>query len=288
MISPAFIISSTLFVIMFTLGVSLRSTDLIKWGKHPALLLRIWFGSCFLVPLLALLLLQSPLAATVSPSARFAIALMALCPSAPLILRKAAKSGGDRELAAVLQMFAAITSVISVPLLAGVFRAVFSIEGWQIVPTDVAVQVAKAQLLPLLLGLSVQHFKPVVASKIEPPLEKVANILLGLVALVVFTKAAPQLLVFTTSNALALLMMMMLVLLSLLIGYGLASTHNSTRPTAALVVAMRNPGLALLLVSSYAPQLNDVKIGIIAYALVTIFASSSFVKLAKSLDRHYY
>ena len=51
---------------------------------------------------------------------------------------------------------------------------------------------------------------------------------------------------------------------------------------------MRNPGLALLLVSSYAPQLNDVKIGIIAYALVTIFASSSFVKLANSLDRHYY
>ena len=65
MISPAFLISSTLFVIMFTLGVSLRSTDLIKWVKHPALLLRIWFGSCFLVPLLALLLLQSPLAETV-------------------------------------------------------------------------------------------------------------------------------------------------------------------------------------------------------------------------------
>lgn len=286
MISPTFLISSTLFVIMFTLVVSLRSTYLIKWVKHPALLLLIWFGSCFLVPLLALLLLQSPLAETVSPSARFAIALMALCPSAPLFLRKAAKSGGDRELAAVLQMFAAITSVASVPLLAGIFRSVFSIEGWQIIPADVAVQVATAQLLPLFLGFSVQHFMPVMVRQIEPSLEKAANFLLGLVVLLVLAKAAPKLLIFTTSNAMALLLMILLVLFSLLIGYGLASRHSSTRPTAALVVPMRNPGLALLLVSSYAPQLNDVKIGIIAYVLVTFFASSSFVKLAKSLDRH--
>lgn len=285
-ISPAFLISSTLFVIMFTLGVSLRSTDLIKWVKHPALLLRIWFGSCFLVPLLALLLLQSPLAESVSPSARFAIALMALCPSAPLILRKAAISGGDRQLAAVLQMFAAITSVISVPLLAGIFRAVFKIEGWQIIPADVAVQVATAQLLPLLLGFSVQHFKPVMARQVEPSLEKVANILLGLVVLLVLAKAAPKLLIFTTSNAMALLLMILLVLSSLLIGYGLASRHSSTRFTAALVTAMRNPGLALLLVGTYGPQLNDASVGIFAYILITIFTSSLFLKLAKSLNQH--
>jgi len=285
-ISPAFLISSTLFVIMFTLGVSLRSTDLIKWVKHPALLLRIWFGSCFLVPLLALLLLQSPLAETVSPSARFAIALMALCPSAPLILRKAAKSGGDRQLAAVLQMFAAITTVASVPLLAGVFRAVFTIEGWQIIPVDVAVQVATAQLLPLFLGFSVQHFKPVMARQIEPSLEKISNILLGLVVLLVLAKAAPKLLIFTTSNAMALLLMILLVVSSLLIGYGLASRHSSIRFTAALVTAMRNPGLALLLVGTYGPQLNDASVGIFAYILTTIFTSSLFLKLAKSLDQH--
>ena len=85
---------------------------------------------------------------------------------------------------------------------------------------------------------------PVMVRQIEPSLEKAANFLLGLVVLLVLAKAAPKLLIFTTSNAMALLLMILLVLFSLLIGYGLESWHSSTRSTAALVVAMRNPGLA--------------------------------------------
>ena len=83
-----------------------------------------------------------------------------------------------------------------------------------------------------------------------------------------------------------LLLMILLVLSSLLIGYGLASRHSSIRFTAALVTAMRNPGLALLFVGTYGPQLNDASVGIFAYILITIFTSSLFLKLAKSFDQH--
>ena len=89
-------ITLTLFSTMLALGLTLRVEGLRPWLSRPGLPLRVLLGSCVLVPLLALLLLQTPWSWQIAQPVRFAIALMALCPSAPLALRKARKGGGDQ------------------------------------------------------------------------------------------------------------------------------------------------------------------------------------------------
>ena len=94
--TPLQLTSATLLAIMFSLGVGLPLEGFSCWRQNRGLILRALVGTCVLVPLMALLLLMwSPTLALPQP-ARFAIALMAVCPSAPLLMRKAAKQGGDR------------------------------------------------------------------------------------------------------------------------------------------------------------------------------------------------
>ena len=83
------LIPAALFAIMFALGLGL-SWDSVQMVKdRPGLWIRLLLGTCLLVPLVALGLLNLPLSHALSGPSRFAIALMAICPSAPLSLRKA-------------------------------------------------------------------------------------------------------------------------------------------------------------------------------------------------------
>jgi predicted Na+-dependent transporter len=276
--TPALLVSSTLFTIMLALGISLRPEALQQWTSRPGLLMRALIGSCLLVPLVALLLLQTPWSYSLTESARYAVAMMALCPSAPLTLRKAGKSGGDRQLAALLQVGAALGAIVSVPLMAAAFRTIFGIEGWDIAPGDVAIQVARVQVLPLAIGLLLRHFAPSVAGRLEGPLDKLANILLLLLIVVVLIKAGPILLPFLAKNLAALALMVVMVVVTLAIGYALAGNDTQERTTTSLVTSMRNPGLALLLASTHGSHLSGVKIGILAYLLITVLVSIPFLR----------
>jgi predicted Na+-dependent transporter len=272
------LVSLTLFTIMLALGVSLRMEALQQWRHQPGLLLRVLLGSCLLVPLVALLLLQTPWSASLHQPARFAIALMALSPSAPLTLRKAGKAGGDHQLAALLQVGAALAAILTIPLLGAAFKGAFHIEGWEIRPLDVALQVGRAQVLPLVLGLLIRQRLPQLAERLEAPLDKLANLLLLLLVVVVLVKAGPLLLAFIPQNLPALLLMALMVLISLAIGYAMAGTNGRERTTTALVTSMRNPGLALLFASTHGQAMTGVKLGILAYLLLTVLVSAPFLR----------
>jgi predicted Na+-dependent transporter len=195
-----------------------------------------------------------------------------------LLLRKAGKQGGDRSLAALLQVGAALVAILSIPLLAILITRIFGVSGWAIEARHVAGQVALAQLLPLLLGLLLRRFAPQWASRLEGPLDRIANVLLLLLVLVVLAKTAPLLVTYVGANLVALPVMGALVLISLALGYGLADRDPQQRVTFALVTSMRNPGLALLLAGIYAPEVPAVKLGILVYLLITVVLSIPFLR----------
>lgn len=240
-------------------------------------------GSCLLVPLLALLLLQLRISLGLPEPARLGIALMAICPSAPLILRKADKASGDAGLAAQLQVAAALAAILSVPLMAELYTLVFGVEGWDIGPADVARQVGVAQILPLALGLLVRRLRPGWAQRWLGLCDRLANLLLVLLAVVVLVKAGPALLGFAVSNGPSLLWMAALLLLSLLVGWWAAGRGRQERTTVPLVTSMRNPGLALLFASTYAPQVAGVKLAILLYLLTTVLLEIPYVRWRSAL-----
>jgi predicted Na+-dependent transporter len=271
----------TLFALMFALGLGLSATELALVRHRPFLLLRALLGTCLLVPLLALLLLKLPLAAGVSAPAGYAIALMAICPSAPLTLRKAHLARGKRELAASLQVAAALLAVVTVPLLAWLFSSVFSVERWAITPGAVFLQVVTAQLLPLAGGIGLRLWQPAWAQRWEGRFDRLADGLVLLLTVVLLVATLPGVVSFFSRDGLALGLMAVMTLGSLAIGYLLAGRDPIARTTAPLVTSMRNPGLALVFASSHGAQLKDLKVAILAYVLITGLLSLPFVRWRK-------
>jgi len=271
------LIKVTLFALMFALGLGLQGTALQQWRQRPALFLRVLIGTCLLVPLAALVLIKISLALPVAPPVRFAIALMALSPSAPLTLHKAGRKGGNREMAALLQVLAAIAAIVTIPLLADLFREVFAVSGWDLAHADVALQVLVAQVLPLLLGLGLRRWFPALAARLVGPLNKVADGLLLLLVLVILGFTLPALSAFLAGNLIALPLMAVMVVLCLAIGWLLAGPDPAESTTTALVTSMRNPGLALLFASSHAEGIPAVKLAILSYLLVTVIVSIPFL-----------
>lgn len=279
--NPSLVVTPTVFSVMLALGLSLRPESMHHWSSRPVLPLRVLVGSCLLVPIAGLLLLQLPWSWELSPPVRHAIALMAVCPSAPLALRKAGLSGGDRQLAALLQVSAAIAAIVTIPLMSLLFRQTFAQDGWLIQPMDVAVQVGKVQVLPLLLGVLLRRQAPKLAERIERPLETIANSLLLLLVVVILVKAGPILLATVAQDPGALLAMALLIGMSLGLGRLLGGDQPREGLTTALVTAMRNPGLALLFAASHGGNLPGLKIWILAYVLLTVLLSMPVVNREK-------
>ncbi len=271
-----------LFAIMFALGLGLQIEALAQIRQRPALVIRVLVGSCVLVPLVALVLLKLPLSLALSNPVRFGIALMALSPSAPLTLRKAGKTGGDHQLAALLQACAAVTAIVSIPLVVDLFRAAFGIEGWDIGPREVALQVSVAQVLPLTAGLLLRRWRPDWVERLEGPLNKLANGLFLLLVVVVLIKAGPALLPFVANNLLALVFMAVMVAAALTIGSLMAGPAPGEQLTVALVTSMRNPGLALVFAATYGAAVPGLKLAVLVYLLVTVLLSIPFVRWQKS------
>lgn len=267
----------TLFAIMFALGLGLRGDLSDTLRQRRWLVLRVLLATCVLVPLVALLLLKLPAAQYLSPTARFGIALMALCPSAPLTLRKAGRKGGDRKLAALLQVAAAVTAILSIPLVVDLFRSTFAVQGWEILPRQVARQVGLSQLLPLGLGLGLRRWRPALADRLQGPLERIADLLFLLLVVAVLALTAHLLVPFAASEGLALLFMALMVVVALAIGVLVSGPGRQERTTVALVTSMRNPGLALLFAGLYAPQEARLNLAIVAYLLLTILLSVPFL-----------
>jgi len=276
--AAALLVPATLFAIMFALGLGLPEgiRELIR--RRRALLLRVLLGSCLLVPLVAVLLLQLPLSELLSQPARFGLALMAVCPSAPLTLRKASKAGGSSALAATLQVSAALVAIVSIPLMAQLLTKLHGVEGWDVLPRQVALQIGLAQILPLSLGMLVRRRWPAWAASRTGFFDRLANVLLLILVVAVLLKTGHLLIPFVSRNVLALAFMAVMVLASMAIGFLLAGRDREEQTTAALVTSMRNPGLALLFAGIYGPTIEGLKLAILVYLLVTVVVHIPFLR----------
>jgi len=247
-------------------------------------------GSSLLVPLLGVLLLHGPWSGAIAQLIRVAMALMALCPSALLAIRTVRRQGSDHALAALVQVMAAIIAMLSIPLLAPFFPHAFDRGGWlagQVSLTlhtgwEVALQVARVQVLPLLLGLALRRHRPALADRIEKPLNRIAALLL-LLTLLILAFASHYLLGFLSANLAGLLRMAVQVIGCLLIGRALEGSHGALHgSTPAVVTAMRNAGLALLFAYQFGDEVYGLKLAILLYVLLTALISTPVLRQSKS------
>jgi predicted Na+-dependent transporter len=278
--SAALLVTVTIVTLMFSLGLGLKDYPFVLLRDRPAFLWRVVLGTCLLVPLAGLVLVLLPLRGTLSDPAWAAIALMLVCPSAPLILFRVRSSGGTAELAARLQISAALVAIVSIPLMAMVVKSSLGIEGWEIRPGQIGMQVLKVQVLPVIAGVLLSQWQPRLAQRGSRVLGGLATALLLLMLVALLVLSARDLLPFLRQNVGALVCMTGLSALSLAVGYGLAGRDPQERRTVALVTGMRNTGLAAELALTYAPPalMRGLIPGILSYVLITVIVSTLFLK----------
>ncbi len=275
------LISLALFFIMVSLGLNLPSLQFGLLKRRPGLLIRVLLATCVGMPLAALCLLWSPLGDGLSTAIKTAVMLMAICPSAPMIALKSRKLAENPELATRLQFWSACAAIISVPLWVGQLPTEAGESIWSVSNQDVAFQIFTVQLIPLLLGVSLRRWRSEWAERWNSLVQKIATVLLLVLLALILIVALPQVAPMLIGNLRGALVMLILTWIALALGFVIAGEDTVERSTVPLVLSMRNPGLALLIIQQMAPQAIDLKAAVVGYVVITAVGSAPFMKWRK-------
>ena len=277
------LISLALFLVMMALGLHPPTVKVGLLIRRPVWLLRVLVTTCIGIPIAALLLLRTPLGQGLSPSMATALMLMAICPSAPLISLKSRLVAGNAGLAARLQLWSACAAILSVPIWVNQLPIDVGETLWSISGRDVAAQVLCVQVFPLLAGMSLRRWCSTWAERWNQVVQKTASILLLMLLAVVLVTALPKVSLTLIADLRGAFLMLLLTLIALLLGYGIASDDQAEKSTIPLVMAMRNPGLALVLVQQMAPEASELKAAIVGYVMMTVFGMTPFLRWRQRL-----
>ena len=276
------LISLALFFIMLSLGLNLPSLQFGLLKRRPWLLVRVLLATCMVLPIVALLLLHSPLGQGLSAAVSTAVMLMAICPSAPMIALKSTKLASNPELATRLQFWSACAAILSVPLWVGQLPTEASETIWSIPAQEVAYQVFTVQLIPLLVGVSLRRWCAEWSERWNPVIQKASKILLLVLLALILIVALPQVAPMLIGNLRGALLMFILTWIALGLGFAVAGDDGVERSTLPLVLSMRNPGLALLIVQRMAPNAVDLKAAVVGYVVVTAVGTAPFMQWRKA------
>lgn len=260
----------TLFLLMLSIGLSEGLANLSLLWRQKGLLVRCCVAAFVVAPIAAMIINQIlPLSFPV----RLGLALMAICPGAPMIYRKSLKGRALPKLAGSFQVTMAILSVILVPIwitvLARLYPAVATLNA-----ATVLKQVAGAQLIPIIIGLIVREKVSDIADDLEEPITKLGNFLLLGLVLVILAAVLPQVL---QTGAVAVIGALLFGTACVAAGHLLGGPEPEGRLTIAIANSTRNAGLALAIGTA---NFDDPGIlgAIATYALISAVVGSVYSK----------
>ncbi len=260
---------TTIFIVMFALGLAIDVRDL-RWAwARPWLVARGLVSVLVVVPIIGIAVAH---ALGLSLAAQVGVALMAISPGAPVALRRSLDAGSHQSFAAVLQVLVALLAIVSMPLSVEALNWFYGTHG-SISPVLVMRQVFLAQLLPIGFGLIIRRLAATAALRAEPIVRRAAGVMLMGFAVLVLAAIWPIVIGAAPRTAVAAVLT---TLLALAVGHVLGAPDGDTRTAVAVSSALRNPGLALLVAASnHVP--GEVTSTILAYALCTAVIVTLYV-----------
>jgi BASS family bile acid:Na+ symporter len=236
--------SLTIFTMMLTIGVNQSLGHLIFLWQQPALLFRSLLAVVVLVPAVVFALLWF---FDLSPAVATGLAILAAAPGAPLTTKRSEIAAADPVYTTSLQLALALLAILLTPLILAIFYAAFSLTIEAVSPIEVAKQVGKVTFLPVIIGLSLQHFAPKFVATISKPLNILATALLALLvlAVTVVIVMAPELRAGLNVGGPALVAILIMAIAAVAIGHLLGGDSPARRGGLAVASVARNIGLAL-------------------------------------------
>ena len=238
------LVTTTLIAMMVTVGLKVTVTELAHALADYRTLLRAGVANYLFVPALTILLLVG---FDANPMVAAGFLVLAVFPGAPFGPPLVAIAGGNLTAAAGLMTALAASSTIVSPIL------LFLLLPWllggdapQINLLGIIATLTTTQLLPLLLGIVIRYRRSQLADWLHRPAELISRILgVSVAALILIT----QFNTLAEVRPRGFLAMLVLLLGSLLIGWIAGDSATGARKTLALTTALRNVGVALVVVT---------------------------------------
>lgn len=267
------LITLTLWVVMFHLGLAIVAGEFRSVLAHPGRLLKGLFAVLIAVPALALALaLAVAKNLDLGRAAEIGIVLMSISPGAPVALRNSIIAGGDRSYATALQIMVSLLVVLSMPAWIWALDRVYDTQA-EIDPWHLARQVFLAQLLPLGIGIWFRHAAPQTVKRLQPKLAPLAS---GLLLIIIPLAILNVWEVVIGENWRVVVAVVLITLLALTLGHLLSGPEPATRTATAIASAARNPGLALLVASLNGAQ-PQVVAAVLAYFIISAITALPYV-----------
>ena len=231
----------TIFTLMLGIGVSMSFRELIGLWRRPLDLVRSLLAVVVFVPLVVVLLL---LVFDLPREVATGLAVLAAAPGAPLTSQRARMAAGSIPYTASLQLTLALLAVVIAPLTLGIFYALFDLATEAVHPLAVASQVARVQLLPVGIGLAIQHFVPGASKRLAKPLVVIGTVLF---LVLVLTLVVPSVRIVSNIGILPIVAIVLMAAAALAIGHLLGGADLHERSAVAISSVARNVGLALFI-----------------------------------------
>ena len=233
---------------VFGFGLRATSSDLLYLGRRPGLLLRSVIAVFVIMPIVAVVLAR---VFDFRRTVEIALVAIAVSPVPPLLPLKKAKAGGQTSYALGLVAILALLSIVVVPLSVEVLGRVFG-RSFAMAPSAVARIVLMSVLLPLCAGMAVRARLPVVADRIEKPVDVVTRVLLPLAVLALVAGSWSA--IWAAVGDGAAVPIAAFVAIGLLVGHLMAGPDPHQSVVLALSSAMRHPAIALSIASANFPD----------------------------------
>jgi BASS family bile acid:Na+ symporter len=271
-----FLIAPTLLSLMLSLGLNLTFAQVIFLWTKTRLLVRSILSVVILVPITGIL---AALLLPVESALRVVILAMAAAPGAPLTTKRVVMSGGNLSYGGSLQVTVSIMAIITVPFWAVIYDAIFP-ASVIIDVVAIAKSIALVQLLPIGIGILIQHYWSAFANKVEPIITKIANILFFALILMILVNTFRLL---PGVGILPFLLITPVIAVWLLLGHVLGGPTLEQRATLAIGTIARNVGLALLLLQVNVPpeEMQDLLPLVITFILVGVVGGAIYTAVLK-------
>lgn len=254
--------------IILAIGTGSTLSELTYLWRRPGLLLRSLLAMYVLVPLAAFLLVTFlPLPVPT----KAALLVLAVSAGAPLLPKKLGPVAGSGY-AFSLVVTSSLLAIVLVPAWVALLANHFAVDV-EVTPRLVAKALAKALLLPLLIGMSLRAVWPRGADALSERVLRTAGLVLsgcGLLLLVTHWEVVAQV---SIRGAAALIALMTI---ALAIGHLLGGPHPEDRTTLAIACATRHIGIAVLVATAFPGPRTAVLMA--AYLLCSALVSIPYLR----------
>lgn len=258
-------------LMVFCVALQASQGDLTYLLRRPSLMLRSLLAMNVVMPLLAVLI---AVVCKLRPELKVALILLSVSPVPPILPAKHGKAGGNVSYGIGLMMFAAVVSIVMVPLSMAIVGGVFG-RTLRVPMGLVAGVVGMNLIAALVLGALMRRLAPSFV-RFAQPLSKAASIilLLGLIPIFGLSWRA----IVAEIGDFTVVAIAIFTLAGLAVGHWLGGPDGEDRTVLALSTATRHPGVALAVAGAVAQDKAAVSAAVLLAVFVGAIVTGPYVK----------